>query len=262
MKKSLFIIYMLLFISKGAFAQKVIPPIIADRPDFTNSPNVLPIGFIQIESGIYYSNEKFDKYTPELKISRTGILTTLVRIGVSELFELRFGGEYLIETMALGNINANHSGLNAVMVGTKFQFLSSGKSFADAALLLDVNLPLGSSHFRPENLEPKLYFSLSHDIWGPFSATCNLGTQYQSIIEKYLNFYSLSGGIEINDKIGAFIEHYGLFRNNIFPKFFLGVGFNYLNKSNFIFDLSIGREITPETNFWLFSAGFSMRFPN
>lgn len=261
MKKGYLFLFILVILSSYVQGQEKVQSIIPDRPDFTDSPNIVPNGFVQIESGIYFSKEKLNSSNNALEISRIGVMGTVVRVGISELFEIRAGGEYLFETEKSDVEKIDRKGLNALMIGTKFQFLSSEKSFADAALMLEFTLPFGSSDYKPENAEPLMLLSAAHELYGPVSITYNLGTQYQSSGDNYLNFYSLNFGISINDRFGGFIEHYGLVDKQSSPKYYMGAGINYTQDSNLIVDFSFGKEITPNANYWQIGAGFSLRLP-
>lgn len=259
MKKYLLFLVALIFISSVMPGQKKSIPMNPDRPDYTNTPIILPIGYVEIESGIYYSHEKT---SPGIETSNIGILGSLVRVGVSDQFEIRFGGEYLMKNVKTGTAESNGKGLNALMVGTKFQFIRAEKSFIDGALVLEVGLPFGSADFKPEKAEPKFYLALRHDITDDIDFSYNFGTQYQSDGDLYLDFYSLSCGIQITDRIGAFVEHYGVLSKNLLPSYHIDAGINYLQKSNLLVDLSFGKEVTAGGSYWFIGAGFSYRLPN
>jgi hypothetical protein len=258
MKKYLLFLFTLLFVSSGALAQKKIIPMNPDRPDFTNTPIVLTLGYVEIESGIYYSHEKVE---PGVETSKIGILGSLIRVGVSDQFEVRFGGEYLMENIKTGETESDFKGLNAIMVGTKFQFINAEKNFIDGALVLEIGLPFGSAEFKPEKAEPKFYLALRHDITDNIDLSYNFGSQYQSDGDLYLDFYSISCGIQITERMGAFVEHYGLLSKNLLPSYHIDFGLNYLQKSNLVVDLTFGKEVTAGASYWFMGAGFSLRLP-
>ncbi len=261
MLKNIFIFVLIIIFAGTINAQQLNYKIVPDRPDFTNSPLVVPMGSVQIESGIYFSKWSSDQSVPKLETNDIGIFSTLVRVSLSEMFELRAGGEYLMRRVKEGSLETNLKGLNALYAGTKFQFLKSENSFADAAAVAEIALPFGSADFKPAKAEPKIYLSLAHLLSGPFSVTYNAGTQYQSGIEEYLYFYSISFGIEISDRIGGFAEHYGMLLNSAAPRYFADAGISYLQNENLMVDLSFGKEFTPDANYWFISAGFSIRLP-
>jgi len=262
MKHFLRIIFILLIVTSISFAQKTLVSMITDRTTFTQSPNIIPIGYVQIESGILYGNEKFEKLNPSVEISNISFLKSLLRYGLSDLFELRFGGEYIFQSITTGDMVVNNKGLSSMMAGAKFQFLNSENSFMDAALLLEMALPFGSSDFKPEKVEPKIILTVNQELNGDIGITGNIGTRLESSKDKYMNFYSVNLGCKLDEKFSLFAENYGNFAKSVTPKFFITAGASYLHKSNIQVHLYFGNEITPSTNSWLIGAGFAMRFPD
>jgi hypothetical protein len=260
MKILLQALFFLLFVSAASFAQR--KPMVTDRPDQTDSPVTIPIGYVQIESGLLYSNQKFENLNPSVEIFDISFLGTLVRYGITENIELRFGGEYLFQSTKINDVVSEKKGLSALVAGAKLQLISSEKSFLDAALICDIALPFGSSDFKPEKLEPKAALSVSHPLVGPLKIGYNFGTQYRSNISKYENFYSVSLGWEVSDIYGVFLENYGKFMKSATPAFFLDAGVTYLHSFNIQVDLYFGKEITPSTNAWFIGAGFAIRLPD
>jgi len=262
MKKFFFMLGFAICCSTLSFGQSKVLPLIPDRPDYTNSPNVLPIGYTQIESGIYFSKDKIDIAGTSIETSSIGILSTLVRVGLADMFELRFGGEYLMQNVKTGPGEVNSKGLNALMVGTKFQFLSEAKGLFDAGLILEINLPFGSADFKPEKAEPRIYVSAGAALSKQVSLTGNFGTQYESSDNSYLNFYSLSCGVNLSNRFGFFVEEMAYFTINSNPQHIINAGINYLMRPNLMADFYFGKQISSDSNFWLMGAGFSYRLPD
>jgi hypothetical protein len=120
------IIFITIFIFSGVmYGQVKIPVIMTDRPDFTESPITITKGYVQIETGLLYTNEKLDDTFGSIENNRLSVLSTLVRVGLTDFFELRLGGEYLTLSEKAGNVENSSSGLNALLIGGKIQFLSS-----------------------------------------------------------------------------------------------------------------------------------------
>ena len=262
MKQMFRFFLVVLFMTSTAFAQKTLVSVITDRATFTQSPNLIPIGYVQIESGILYSSEKFEKLNPNVDISNISFLKSLVRYGVSDLIELRFGGEYLFQSITTGESVVNNKGLSSMMAGAKFQFLTSENSFMDAALLLELALPFGSSDFKPEKVEPKIIMALSRELNGSIGISGNLGTKLQSLNNKYTNFYGVNINFRLDEKFSLFAENYGHFTVSVLPKYFITAGAGYLHKSNIQVQLYFGSEITPSASHFFIGAGFAMRFPD
>jgi len=77
---------------------------VTDRPDATESPTVVPKGYLQVETGGGY--ESFEENN--IKLERTIHNTTLIRYGILDRLELRMGWNFeeqsaKIESMPSGN---------------------------------------------------------------------------------------------------------------------------------------------------------------
>ena len=95
MNKIKYITPVLLFTaSLSSFSQEddnSLGALITDRPDATESPSTIPVGYIQVETGAFYesfedNNIKNETYTYN---------TTLVRLGLLDYLELRIGWDFV-----------------------------------------------------------------------------------------------------------------------------------------------------------------------
>lgn len=244
-------------------AQEKNSPLSPDRPSFSTSPVTIKPGYVQFESGISFSKEKISDSGRETEISDIGVLGTTVRIGISEMFELMFGGGYLIENEKSGALKEiNRKGLNDLMLGGKFYFLSSANSIMDAGLVFNLRLPFGSSDFKPENAEPGLCLAIRHNITDVVELNYNIGTSYVDAGSEYRNFYTICCGMQMSQRIGIYAEHYGIFAKTMMPAYYADAGISYLQSSNIMVDLSFGKEITAGASYWYMGAGFTFRFPD
>jgi hypothetical protein len=60
-----------------------------DRPDFTESPNTVPKGALQVETGFIFENDKIENLGGSFEYQNMTVNTTLLRFGLQENFELR-----------------------------------------------------------------------------------------------------------------------------------------------------------------------------
>ena len=81
----------LIFMCQLSFSQEEpnseLGPLVTDRPDATESPAVVPLGYLQMETGAFF--ESFDDNG--LKVNSTVYNTSLLRIGILEHIEFRLG---------------------------------------------------------------------------------------------------------------------------------------------------------------------------
>lgn len=256
----LFLFYALLISSAGAQEKNL--PLSPDRPSFSTSPVTIQPGYVQFESGISFLKEKIPHLNEETEISDIGVLGTTVRVGVSEKFELMFGGGYLIENEKGYMVpEVNRKGLSDLMLGTKYHFFSATGGVIDAGVVFNLFLPFGSSDFKPENAEPKISLAIKQKVTDYIELNYNFGTRYQDAESAYRNFYSICCSVQLTERIGAYAEHYASFSKSLLPAYYAGAGVSYLQSSNIMVDLSFGKEITAGADYWYAGAGFTIRLP-
>lgn len=87
------LILVLIIISGYVKAQVIVPDLITDRPDQTESSAIVPLKSLQIETGFVMEKDETDL----IKQKSFAYNTTLLRFGLLENLELRLGLEYLGE---------------------------------------------------------------------------------------------------------------------------------------------------------------------
>ena len=71
-----------------------------DRPDFTNSPNLVPEGALQIETGFVLENDEFSgSLYSSCSVRNVTFNTTLLRFGLTKNIELRANYSYNQKTI-------------------------------------------------------------------------------------------------------------------------------------------------------------------
>lgn len=105
-------------------------------------------------------------------------------------------------------------------------------------------------------------FSFAHTLSDRFSLGYNLGVEWngESAVPSY--FYSIALGSGITDKLGMFIESYGLILKESEGEHLLDMGFTYLMLPNLQLDISGGIGLNDESIDNFISAGLSLRLPN
>ncbi len=134
--------------------------LITDRPDFTESPVVVPQGSIQVELG----------GTAESSNSSTvyALGETLVRYGFFKSLELRLGAPSRIS----GDVD--DAGFNDASIGLKWELGSMGDTW-DVGLIGIVSLPTGDEDFSSDAVDPSFILAAG----GQLTERISLGTQFQ-----------------------------------------------------------------------------------
>ena len=251
----------LLLITFTVKAQETVPKLITDRPDQTESSTVVPFRSLQIETGFVMENDE----STISKHTSFAYNTTLLRYGLFENMELRLGLEYLGEKIIYKNIDLQdtYSGISPLYLGFKTKIAEENGWMPEIAFLGAMVLPFtADKEYKPSYPAANMRFSFAHTLSDRFSLGYNLGAEWdgESVIPSY--FYSIALGIGITDKLGMFIESYGLILEEGKGEHLLDMGFTYLIKPNIQLDISGGIGLNDETINNFISAGLSLRLPH
>lgn len=233
--------------------------LITDRPDATESPTVIPKGYLQVETGSFF--ESFDKNS--FKTESFTFNTTLLRIGLLNNLELRVGWDFTeISTSLNGNKLSNvASGLNPLLFGFKSGIAKEKGAFPEIGILGHIYLPFTASRdFKPETTGVDFRFSFAHTLSESSSLSYNLGAAWGDDSSEASYVYTIAYGQSISDKLGAYVELYGDMPENSSSNHFWDAGLTYLLSDSVQLDATIGSSIT-EGQDLLLSAGISFRLP-
>ena len=146
---------------RAAVAQSTL---ITDRPDATESPNTVPVGFVQYEGGFLYTKDAPGTNGVEQTVYNTG----LFRIGLLDNLELRLGYNVLEEKRERqqGLFKAEEfSGIDPMLFGFKVAIRQGEEGKADIGAMGHVYLPFtASAALRPETTAADFRFSVAHTL--------------------------------------------------------------------------------------------------
>ena len=254
------IISLLLLITIVGKAQNDTPNLITDRPDQTESSSTVPHKSLQIETGFVIENIK----TESISQKSFAYNTTLLRYGLLENFELRLGLEYLGDKTEIINTDAKNtiSGLSPLYAGFKTKIANEDGWKPEIAFLGGLILPFTAhENYKTSYSAADIRFSFAHTLSDRFSLGYNLGAQWdgETAIPGY--FYSAALGVGVTDKIGFFLESYGLVAEEGDAEHMLNAGITYLALPNLQFDMSGGIGINEQATDNFISFGLSYRLP-
>jgi hypothetical protein len=255
-KRLLFIA--LIFTTSLSLAQADdIGALVTDRPDATESPNLVRKGFLQIETGGFYTDNGDDNFrTKEITYN-----TTLLRYGLLENFELRIGLDYLsTEFESNGQqIGDRLNGTSPLLLGAKIGIAEENGWLPKMAILGHLSMPFtAGSDYKPENTGMDFRFAFDHTLSDRSGIAYNLGARLDAENPEIAYIYSISYGYDLTNKIGVYAELYGDFPEDSSANHFWDAGFTYLANDDLQFDLTFGSGITDGQNL-LLSAGLSYR---
>ncbi len=261
-----------------AIAQQESPELVTDRPDQTESPNTVPRGYTQLETGLLYIRDE----AAGVKVDVFEFPSTLVRIGLADKFELRVGWSgYIFEDIEVGGSTFEDDGPGDGELGGKIGLWGpslshgSGKSGnSTGALLVSISLPVGEDNFTSDRFDPSFRLSVGHDLADNLSLGYNLGIEWDSALDESGNdrntgsdfIYTLVlgfGDVASKPRLGAFVELFGEIPASAdgTPRHSLDGGFTYLFRPSVQFDIFGGIGLSDDAPDWFIGSGLSVRFP-
>ena len=251
-----------LILSWSGYAQDTEPldALITDRPDATESPNAVPKGFLQVETGAFY--ESFEDNS--IKYETYTYNTTLVRYGLLDNLELRLGWDFVegITTISGRKLDDVTSGFNPLLLGFKTGIAKESGCFPEIGFLGHLYLPFSASEdYKPETTGVDFRFSFAHTLSENSSLSYNLGAAWGDDSSEAAYVYTLAFGQGITEKLGAYAELYGDMPEQSKANHFWDAGLTYLISNNVQIDATIGTSITKGQDI-LLSAGMSFRLPS
>lgn len=179
-------------------------PLVTDRPDFTESTEVVPRGRVQAEGGYTFSRAGSE--------DRHAFGEVLVRVPVAERLELRFAlNSYLVMRSRAGEASGFEDGL----LGFKLKLLEGPEEFEvtrpAAAVVMATSVPTGASVYRETALQPEVKLALAWPVSHRLSVSSNLiAAVPREDGERFMQLAaSLSAGYSLAERVAGYVEVYG-----------------------------------------------------
>jgi len=234
--------------------------LITDRPDATESPSLVHKGFLQIETGGFYTESEENN----IDIKETTFNTTLLRYGLLDNLELRLGLDTRHTIFEIdGRETADDlNGTSPLLLGAKIGIAQENGWMPQIGLLGHLYLPFtASSDYQPESTGMDFRFAFNHTLSDRSGLAYNLGARIEADDPELQYIYTIAYGYSLSNKIGTYIEIYGDFPEDSSANHLWDAGFTYLANDDLQFDLTFGSGFTDGQDL-LLSAGLSYRFRN
>ena len=230
-----------------------IHPMITDRPDATESPTVVPLHTLQIETGGAYKEFEDGPF----KLTETVYNTTLLRYGLFKTMELRLGWDVL----NADNGVTSETGLNPILMGAKIGIVEENGLLPEIGFLGHIYHSFAAAEaFETETTGTDFRFSFAHTLSEKSAIAYNLGMEWRDDNPEGAYVYTLSYGLSLTEKIGFYAELYGNLPESSSPNHLWDAGFTYLAKPLIQFDATVGTGINTNQKL-LVSMGVSIRLP-
>lgn len=238
-------------------------PLVTDRPDFTESPSAVPAGHVQVEGGATFTRvEEEDADT---------FGEVLVRIGLGKGWEARIGVPSYERITAGGGPGGEVSGFGDPSIGFKLRLTpdpppEETPGRPEAALLLGTTLPEGDEELSDGTWQPEARVALAWQLGARLSLSSNIGYAYPEDTaagERFHQFLaSLSLGLALTDRLGAFVEGYGYSEETVdgSEAAYMDAGFTWLVSNDLQLDVRAGRGFNDADPDWFVGAGAALRW--
>lgn len=254
----------------GLSAAPLSEPISTDRPDFTETPDAVPYGHVQLESGYTFTYDK----EKNVRVRSHTAPEFLLRIGIVKDLELRIGWEGYtyyntrqpIERRSGRTVMESEwdQGSNDLTLGSKVKFLEQDGLIPHLGLITEISVPSGSANVSSGDVDPGAVLCWSYDLTDRWIVAGNVGffvpTSDQGRFFQTTN--SIATAYSLTDQLGVFVEYYGLYPNDKGTDCAHTVngGFTYLITDNLQLDWRIGMGLNEEADDFLTGVGLSWRF--
>lgn len=260
MKKH-FIISFALFVLVHIFSVKSeaqVTQIQPDRPDQTESPNIIPVKTFQFEAGFVYEADKNNGGT----VKNLSYPSALLRYGMLSNLELRMEIENTKSDFETGGQTTSVSGIKPISLGLKVNVLEEKGILPAAGIIINFSLPnAASKELKSNNLGSSINFAFENSITDKLSLGYNLGSSWDGNTTEANVFYSMSLGYSICKCVSAFVEGYGFMPENTSSNHRFDFGVSLFPLKNFSLDASAGFGITKNAPDYFINGGFSLRLP-
>jgi len=240
------------------------PELTTDRPDQTESAETVFPGGIQVEIGWTHVENDDDG----LDLTTNAFPQTLIRYGLLERFELRFGFDgYVWQDMDAADDSLDDEGAGDMEVGFKYKLWDEQGCTPQTALLVGTTLPTGEAGFSSERLDPSVRLACAHTLSETFSLGYNLAGIWETNEDDTGDrdttasvAYSAVLGIALTDRAGTFLEFFGSVPTDEGkPANSIDTGLTYLVTENLQVDVLGGVGLSDDAEDWFIGAGVVYR---
>lgn len=243
----------------SVFAQNT-SELVTDRPDQTESASIVPTGSLQLEAGFLIGIDEVGT----IRTSTWSAPTFLLRVGITETFEVRLGGELSgeqVRTIENDVELSDTSGFGNILLGAKARIAEESGIFPELALLTHFMLPFGD--MAPESIAfADMRIAASHSLTSSLGLGYNLGLATDESNPTVLRgLYTVALGTALSERLGSFVEFYGDAPWEDDAAHSFDAGFTWLVAERLQLDLSAGFGLSESAEDYFLSTGVSVRVP-
>ena len=228
------------------------PDLVTDRPDFTESSEVVGRGLFQLEAGASVEGDG--------RARSLALPAALLRLGVGDRAELRLGTDGFVSQHGAG---LRASGAGDMEVGAKVRLFDQSVAGLDIAIIPAISLPTGSDSQSSGGADPSVKVTwartLPHDLG--LTGNVNVASLTEGATRFRQQAFSVSLGRALFAGWGGFVETYGFspMARGSDAGLIVDGGITRPAGANLQFDVEAGRGLTADAPDWFFGVGMAIR---
>lgn len=241
--------YTIFFFYTAVSAQEDV--ITTDRPDQTETADIVPKGHFQAEIGFVHQSESEDS-------EEFSLPSTLWKYGVNNIFEIRVITEYAYnkETDSIAR------GFKPVIAGLKMNLCHEKGILPETSIITQVKISkLASKDFKAKYLAPDILLLFQNTVNDKIDIGYNAGAIWDSETGKPTYEYTLSPNIKVSDKMKVFFESFAYILPHERPDHWVDAGLMFLLTKNIQLDVAGGYELSAHNHYHAYyeTVGLSFR---
>jgi hypothetical protein len=237
-----------------------------DRPKFSQSPQTVGCGVVQLETGYTYIYDDEDG----VRIVRHSFPESLLRIGVlANWFELRLDWDYDLQRTKTGGAVIRDAGSADLNVGCKLALTPQDCFLPESGLIIESSVPSGDDPFTAHEVLPNVDYCYDWDVTGTESWTLFGNTEIGSAVDRLSGetYTRTAQSVALDhawsDKVHSFIECYMLApvgANEEHPQYYFDRGVTVYFTNNIQWDLRAGMGLNKWADDFFAGTGISVRY--
>ncbi len=245
-------------------AEKLAEPLVTDRPDFTEASSTVGRGVAQLEAGYTYA---YDSDAAGSGKSHS-FPETLLRVGVlADWLELRVAWNYAEETVTeFGGVRTLQTGSEDLYLGLKLGLTGQAGILPEMALMPQMTVPTGSSHFSAGETLPGLNWLYGWDVndWLSTGGSTQANRALDDVTGKPFLAFAQSWTINYSlaERVGAYTEYFVIAPDGADTnptESYADGGFTLVVTNNLQLDVRAGVGLNDAADDYFVGSGFAVR---
>jgi hypothetical protein len=250
------ILILLFCFCTSILAQTLKPPFSSDRFYQLPSPELMPRGQFQIESGFLFEKDRpGDAYLNSVNHN-----TSLIRYGLSEEIEVRLGAGFILQQTENGEVLQESNGIVNMLVSSKIFVTREAGIIPQSAVLLDLYIPVRARDNDSDNLKPDVIYVTTNQPVHWLRILSNIGMRFFDQ-DTHVFHYGVGAGFYVIPKIAVFIQPFGKIPVAQRAAHSISFGMMYRILTDLQLDTSYGLGLNDQANDQFFNIGVCLRFP-